>query len=56
MKTVGTDWVKDTDFLTTISLSLFCSCVKVFTHTNTRMIGKNLMKLYYLGKKIFTVT
>ena len=29
---------------------------KVFIHTNTWMLGKNLLKLYYLKNKIFTVT
>ena len=29
---------------------------KVFIHRNTWMLGKNLLKLYYLKNKIFTVT
>ena len=45
-----------TDFFTMISISLFYCCEKMFIHSTRWMIGKNLAKLYYLTKKIFTVT
>ena len=40
-----------TNFLTMISVSLFYCHEKLFTHMNTWMIGKNLMKHHYLKKK-----
>ena len=43
------------DFLTITSKDLFC-CKKVFTLINVWIIGKNSTKLYYLNKKIVTVT
>ena len=44
-----------TNFLTTTIISLFYYCEKVFILMNMWMIWKNLMKHYYLKKKIFTV-
>ena len=45
-----------TNFLTTITISLFYYCEKVFTLLNIWMIGKNSMKHDYLKKEISTVT
>ena len=44
-----------TNFLTTTIISLFYYCEKVFILMNMWMIWKNLMKHYYLKKKIFIV-
>ena len=41
-----------TSFLTMISISLFCCCENLFTHMNTWIIGKTLMKHYYYEKKL----
>ena len=43
-------------FQTSITISLFYCCEKVFILLNISMIGKNSMKQRYLKKKIFTVT
>ena len=48
MKTLKSDMSIYTNFLTMISVSLFCCCKKV--------IRKNLMKHHYQKKKISTVT
>ena len=39
MKTKRNDFLIHTNFLTMISISLFC-CEKLFTHTNIWIIGK----------------
>ena len=54
IKTYGNDFLIHTNFLTGISIILIYCCKKVFTHTNIRMIGKNLVKLCSMKKKIFT--
>ena len=43
-------------FLTMISISLFYCCKNVFTHVNAWVTDKHSVKLYYMKKKIFTVT
>ena len=43
-----------TNFLTIISIILFYCCKKVFPSMNIRMIGKKIMKLGDMKKKIFT--
>ena len=43
------------NFITMIPIYLFYCCKKVFTRLNTWMIGKNIMKYYYLRKRIFKV-
>ena len=53
-KTKKHDVLIHTNFLTMISISLFCYLV--FTVTNVLMIGKNSMKHDYLKKLIFTFT
>ena len=55
LKTLKSYFLIDTDFVTMISISLFYYCKKVFTHVNTGMIGKNLMKHHYQTETIFTV-
>ena len=46
---------KHTSFLTIKLMNLFYCCQNVLTHLNKWMTGKNLVKLYYLKEKIFTV-
>ena len=38
------DLLMHVNFLTSMSISLFCFCKKAFTHMNTRMIQKNSIK------------
>ena len=51
-----TDLQIHTSSLTMISVSLVCCCEKIFTHMNTWVIGKKLIKHCYNKKKIFSVT
>ena len=41
----GSELSTHTNFLTIISISLFCCCKKVFTHKNTWIIKKKLNEL-----------
>ena len=45
--------MKYANFLSTISISLFYFCKKVFALMNIWIIGKNLMEYHYFFKKIF---